>query len=89
MTGMAEGFGRPSDRDFARFLDVARASLLEVQSLLYVALDLDYLDAPTFLNLYDRCRETAHRTGALAAYLRGERPRGAEAENPEPEVARE
>jgi four helix bundle protein len=40
MCNIAEGYGRKSDKDFAHFLDIARASALEVQSILYVALDL-------------------------------------------------
>jgi len=34
MTNIAEGFGRKTDGDFAHFLDVARASVLEVESLI-------------------------------------------------------
>src|SRR5213078_231745 len=43
MSNVAEGFGRKSSKDFAHFLDVARGSGLEVQSLLYVARDLNYI----------------------------------------------
>jgi four helix bundle protein len=43
MSNVAEGFSRNSDKDFARFLDIAKGSVLEVQSLLYVALDIGYM----------------------------------------------
>lgn len=43
MSNVAEGFTRKSDKDFAHFLDVAKGSTVEVQSLLYVALDIGYL----------------------------------------------
>jgi four helix bundle protein len=33
-----------SNREFARFLDIARRSAVEVQSLLYAALDVGYID---------------------------------------------
>ena len=37
MSNVAEGFGRKTNKDFAHFLDQARASAVEVQSLLYIA----------------------------------------------------
>jgi four helix bundle protein len=43
MSNIAEGFSRNSDKDFAHFLDIAKGSVLEVQSLLYVALDVGYI----------------------------------------------
>lgn len=46
MSNIAEGFSRNSDRDFAHFLDIAKGSVLEVQSLLYVASDLGYIEKP-------------------------------------------
>ena len=43
MSNIAEGFARKGDRDFARFLDISRGSSIEVQSILYVALEADIL----------------------------------------------
>lgn len=42
-SNVAEGFGRRSPKEFARFLDIALGSAAEVQSQLYLALDLGYL----------------------------------------------
>ncbi len=42
MANIAEGFGRHSDKEFANFLNMTHASVSEVQSHLYVALDLAY-----------------------------------------------
>jgi len=61
MSNIAEGFDCDSKREFARFLGISRRSLVEVQSLLYVALDADYIDAETFRKHYDQ----AHTTKAL------------------------
>ncbi len=61
MSNIAEGFDCDSKREFTRFLGISRRSLVEVQSLLYVALDADYIDAETFRKHYD----TAHTTKAL------------------------
>jgi four helix bundle protein len=44
MTNIAEGFDRESKAEFARFLGVARRSAVEVQSLLYTAFDVEYVN---------------------------------------------
>lgn len=43
MSNIAEGYGRRSEKEFVRFLNIAHGSLLELRSNLYVALDLGYL----------------------------------------------
>ncbi|HEY0609245.1 MAG TPA: four helix bundle protein [Chitinophaga sp.] len=40
---IAEGFERGTDRDFSRFLDIARSSCSEVRSMLYLAFRLEYI----------------------------------------------
>jgi four helix bundle protein len=52
MSNIAEGFARRTDKDFARFLDMARGSAAEVQSLLYMALDSGYLSRDRFGKLF-------------------------------------
>jgi len=70
MSNVAEGFARNSDKDFAHFLDVARGSAMEVQSLLYVALDVGYIEKSEFERLYQLGRETSLLIGSLISYLR-------------------
>src|SRR5689334_2292161 len=41
MANIAEGFDCDSDIEFARFLGIARRSAVEIQSLLYAALDVN------------------------------------------------
>ncbi len=53
MNNVAEGFERGSNKDFAKFLFIARGSAGEVRSLLYVARDLQYIDKKNFDVTYD------------------------------------
>jgi four helix bundle protein len=70
MSNIAEGFGRKSAKDFAHFLDVARGSALEVQSLLHVARDLEYINEVDFNRLYKLADETTSLIAGFTAYLR-------------------
>lgn len=70
MANIAEGFGRHSDKDFANFLTMAHASVSEVQSHLYVALDLKYITIPVFDGLYRLLDEIGKMTFTLALHLR-------------------
>ena len=41
---IAEGAGRNTSNDFCGFLDIAFGSALEVETLIYVCFDLEYVD---------------------------------------------
>jgi len=69
MANIAEGSARRSDKDFASFLNIARASASEAQSHLYVALDLNYIDESTFAALYGRLDEVSRMLGSLSRHL--------------------
>jgi len=55
MTNIAEGFERGSRKDFAKFLYIARGSAGETRSLLYVALDLGYIDREQYQKSRELC----------------------------------
>ncbi len=61
MNNIAEGFERGSNKDFVRFLFIARGSAGEVRSLLYLGLDQGYLTNSEF----SECRELCIRSGQL------------------------
>ena len=70
MANIAEGFGRKSNKEFANFLNIAHSSVCEVQSHLCVALDLGYVGAETFKNLYELLDEVSRMIRSLAVHLR-------------------
>jgi four helix bundle protein len=55
MNNIAEGFDRGSNKDFVKFLFIARGSAAEVRSLLYVALDQGYVTDAQFVECRDFC----------------------------------
>ena len=70
MSNIAEGFDCESKVEFARFLGIARRSAVEVQSLLYVAQDVRYIDEATFGRGYEAARKTKALIGGLKRSLR-------------------
>jgi four helix bundle protein len=65
MVNIAAGPSCASKGESAQCLQVARRSVAEVQSLLYIALDVGHIGAEVFRNQY----EQAARVGALAGDL--------------------
>ena len=75
MTNIAEGFDCESTAEFARFLGIARRSAVEVQSLLYVALDVGYITQEIFRAHYDQAKKCKALIGGLKkGILKNPRP---------------
>ena len=70
MANIAEGHGRRTTAEFANFLNIARGSAIELQSHLYVALDLNYINQNEFNETYEMLDEVSRMTLSLAQYLR-------------------
>ena len=70
MSNIAEGFGKFSNKEFIRYLDIAQSSALEVKSILYVLMDMNYLMAEKINELHQLIDETRGLTLALIKYLR-------------------
>ncbi len=69
MNNIAEGFGRYSDKEFIRFLNVAQSSGLEVQSMLYLVEDLHYLNQDELESLRKEVDKTISLTLGLLRYI--------------------
>ncbi|MCO6452658.1 MAG: four helix bundle protein [Caldilineales bacterium] len=69
MTNIAEGFGNSSNVEFARFLEIARRSALEVQSLLYVAVDVGHISETNFRTIYQQAEKTKAMIGGFRRFV--------------------
>lgn len=65
MSNIAEGFDCESKVEFGRFLGIARRSAVEVQSLLYVAMDVGYILPAEFNEHYEQARKTKALIGGF------------------------
>ena len=74
MANMAEGFERSSDRDFHRFLYIAKGSEGEVRSHLFVALDLGYVTSDEFDDLRAKAEDVAKALSGFITYLASKDP---------------
>ena len=69
-TNIAEGCGRNSDADLARFLDIAMGSASETEYLLCLACDLEYAKTEQLGNLSDNIVEIKRMLAGLIKTLR-------------------
>jgi len=69
MANIAEGFDCESKVEFARFLGIARRSAVEVQSILYAALDAGYVSNDEFNLHYEQARIAKALTGGFKRSL--------------------
>lgn len=66
---IAEAYGRYHSKDAIRVLHIARGSLEETRSHLFVAHDLGYLDVGGFQSYQGRIREIARMLNGYIEYL--------------------
>ena len=67
---VAEGCGRESDKDFARFLDIAQGSSYELETLLILSYDFGYIDKESATNLAAQIRAFQVSNAALKKSLK-------------------
>jgi four helix bundle protein len=70
MHNIAEGFESGSDPEFVRFLKMARRSAGEVQSELYLALDVGYITEDQRQKAYNLATEVKRLINGMMTYLR-------------------
>ena len=70
MSNIAEGFMSQTNREFIVFLGYSLRSTAEVQSQLYAALDLHYLDSATFNLPMERSTKVAKLLQGFIRYLK-------------------
>ncbi len=69
MNNIAEGHERGSNKDFVKFLYIARGSAGEVRNMLYIGIDQGYLDKPTHEKLHDLSIRASKACYGLIRYL--------------------
>ena len=72
MSNIAEGFERGLDKDFQRFLYMAKGSAGEVRSHLFVAKELGYLTTEEFTVLRGKAEDVSKSLSGFITYLYGE-----------------
>ena len=70
MSNIAEGFMSQTNREFITFLSYSLRSTAEVQSQLYAALDLHYLNRDTFTLLMERSIKVVKLLQGFIRYLK-------------------
>jgi four helix bundle protein len=54
---IAEGSGRGSNKDFSRFIDIAKASAFELETEIILSYDLSFISEPNFITIMSKIQE--------------------------------
>ena len=69
-SNIAEGTAKPSDNDFARFLDMSLGSAFEVETQLIISKNIGYIDAGLFDGLMEDLKEIERQINGLISSIR-------------------
>lgn len=70
-SNIAEGKGRGSAREFARFLNIANGSLTELDTQLVISRELEYIDETTLFELIEQANEVGRMLTGLRRSIEG------------------
>ena len=70
MANIAEGYARNGNREFIRFLFIAKSSAAELQSHLYVAMDQGYIKEDDFKEIYQDLDKIQRMISNFIKYLK-------------------
>lgn len=70
MLNISEGFALRTNKEFCKHLFIAHGLIAEVQSILYIALDLNYINIDSFNSLYEKCSEISKIISGLIKSIR-------------------
>ncbi len=69
MSNIAEGFERGSNREFIKFLYIAKGSCGEVRSLLHIAYKVGYLTEEVYFEFLELCENISKTISGFIKYL--------------------
>ena len=69
-SNIAEGAARPSDNDFAHFLDIALGSAYEVETQLQIAKNIGYIDEERHSKLLEEVIDIEKQISRLIRHIR-------------------
>ena len=72
-SNISEGYGREGLNDYLRFLNIAMASLFELQTQLEIAYNLEYINKEKFDNLYELTREIERMLSSFIRSIKSKR----------------
>ena len=70
MSNIAEGYARRGNKEFIQFMFISKASCAELQSHLYLAVDLNYISKEIFESLYEQLDKIQRKLSSFIKVLR-------------------
>ena len=64
-SNIAEGYSRYGDKEFIKFMYIARGSTAEVETQIYIACEIGYLSEEQSMKAFELCKETNRLIGGF------------------------